>query len=138
MLEIAGIDHLVLRTTKLEAMLGFYCDVLGCAVERKTSPETGLVQLRAGNALIDLVTVDSRLGRLGGGPPSASENNLDHFCLQLKPIEEAALRAHLTSHGIQVGEFAERYGAQGNGRSVYLKDPEGNVVELRSQIEATS
>ncbi|CAM2069277.1 VOC family protein [Sulfidibacter corallicola] len=138
MLEIAGIDHLVLRTTKLEAMLGFYCGVLGCAVERKTSPETGLVQLRAGNALIDLVAVDSRLGRLGGGPPSASENNLDHFCLQLKPIEEAALRAHLISHGIEVGEFAERYGAQGNGRSVYLKDPEGNVVELRSQIEAAS
>ena len=134
MFEIAGIDHIVLRTTKLNEMLDFYDGILGCKIERETSKETGLTQLRAGTALIDLVVVDSRLGRSGGGAPTLTENNMDHFCLQLMPISESAIRDHLLSHGIEVGEFDDRYGAQGYGNSVYIKDPEGNVVELRSQI----
>lgn len=134
MIEVAGIDHIVLRTSKLEAMLDFYSGILGCKVERETPPETGLTQLRAGNALIDLVTVESRLGKLGGKAPTKTENNLDHFCLQLKPISNETIKTHLETHGIKVGEFAERYGAQGLGNSIYIKDPEGNTVELRSQV----
>ena len=133
MLEVAGIDHIVLRTDKLELMLGFYRDVLGCEIERE-SAEIGLTQLRAGDALIDLVDVNSYLGRIGGGPPSELENNVDHFCLQLKSISEAQIRTYLTSKGVEVGEFGERYGAQGKGQSVYIKDPQGNTVELRSRI----
>ena len=135
MFEVAGIDHIVLRTTKLPAMLEFYTGILACEVERETSPKTGLTQLRAGNALIDLVVVDSLLGKLGGSAPGQTGNNLDHFCLQLKPISEEEMIAHLESNGVEVGEFDDRYGAQGFGRSVYVKDPEGNVVELRSQIK---
>ncbi len=134
MLEVAGIDHIVLRTTKLKDMLEFYCNVLGCTVERETTIEMGLTQLRAGSALIDLVTVDSDLGRMGGGAPTESENNLDHFCLQLKPISEIEIEKHLSEHGINEGSFHDRYGAQGVGKSIYIKDPEGNTVELRSQI----
>ena len=134
MIEIAGIDHIVLRTTKLKDMLEFYCNVLGCTVERETTVETGLTQLRAGSALIDLVNVDSDLGRMGGGPPTESENNLDHFCLQLKPISDIEIEKHLSEHGINEGSFHDRYGAQGFGKSIYIKDPEGNTVELRSQI----
>ncbi len=136
MIEIAAIDHLVLRTTRLKEMLDFYCNVLGCVVERETSVEMGLTQLRAGNALIDLVVVDSRLGRMGGGPPAKSENNLDHFCVQLKLVSEAEIKKHLSSHGIDTGNFQERYGAQGFGKSIYIKDPEGNTVELRSQLSS--
>lgn len=132
MLEVAGIDHIVLRTNQLDAMLEFYDGVLGCKIERQTSSELGLTQLRAGNALIDLVTVDSVLGRKGGGAPSRTENNVDHFCLQLKTISAEEIKIHLESHNIKVGEFGERYGAQGLGQSVYIEDPEGNVVELRS------
>ena len=134
MFEVAGVDHIVLRTTKLQAMLEFYSGILGCKVERETSPETGLTQLRAGNALIDLVVVDSLLGKLGGPAPSQTGNNLDHFCLQLKSISEEEIIAHLESNGVEAGKFDDRYGAQGFGKSVYVKDPEGNVVELRSQI----
>jgi catechol 2,3-dioxygenase-like lactoylglutathione lyase family enzyme len=134
MLKIAGIDHLVLRTTRMQEMLHFYCEVLGCTVERQTDADTGLTQLRAGSALIDLVAVDSRLGRMGGGAPAASENNLDHFCLQLKGVTEEQIREHLRRHGIGAGEFAERYGAQGFGPSLYIRDPEGNTVELKPQI----
>jgi len=135
MIEIAAIDHIVLRTEKIEAMLDFYCNVLGCTIERETSAETGLVQLRAGNALIDMVTVESNLGRMGGGAPTATENNMDHFCLQLKPISERDIEKHLSEHGIDGGGFQDRYGAQGVGKSIYIEDPEGNTVELRSQID---
>ncbi len=135
MFEVAGIDHIVLRTTKLQAMLEFYTGILGCNVERETSPETGLTQLRAGNTLIDLLVVDSRLGKLGGAAPTPSGNNLDHFCLQLKPILEEDIKAYLESNGVEVGEFDDRYGAQGFGKSVYIRDPEGNVLELKSQLQ---
>jgi catechol 2,3-dioxygenase-like lactoylglutathione lyase family enzyme len=133
-ITIAGIDHIVLRTSRLQAMLEFYCGALGCVLERETRPELGLVQLRAGDALIDLVTVDGELGRQGGGPPGDTENNMDHFCLQLEPVGEQAICEHLKAHAIAVGEFAERYGAQGFGRSLYISDPEGNTVELRERM----
>jgi glyoxylase I family protein len=134
MLKIAGIDHIVLRTTTLTEMIHFYCEVLGCKIERETPTETGLIQLRAGNALIDLVTVDGRLGNMGGGAPTITENNVDHFCLQLESISESQIKSHLIANGIECGEFDDRYGAQGFGNSIYIKDPQGNTVELRSQV----
>ncbi|AOE50332.1 VOC family protein [Kangiella sediminilitoris] len=133
MFKVTGIDHIVLRTSKLEQMLHFYRGILGCEIERETPANTGLIQLRAGSALIDIVTVDSKLGRMGGGPPTNKDNNLDHFCLQLKSISEEAIKQHLESHGIEAGSFSERYGAQGFGQSIYIQDPEGNTVELRSE-----
>lgn len=134
MIEIAGLDHIVLRTSRMEEMLHFYGTVLGCPVERELPQEIGLVQLRAGAALIDLVAIDSKLGRIGGGPPTANENNMDHFCLQINTQPEKAISDYLTSHGIKVGAFQSRYGAQGFGNSVYLSDPEGNTVELRNRL----
>jgi catechol-2,3-dioxygenase len=134
MFEVMAIDHIVLRTGKLKEMLYFYTDVLGCKIEREISSEFGLTQVRAGNALIDLVDVESELGRKGGGAPTATENNLDHFCLQLKSMSNEDILRHLESFDIEVGEFSNRYGAQGYGQSIYINDPEGNVVELRSQI----
>jgi catechol 2,3-dioxygenase-like lactoylglutathione lyase family enzyme len=129
-IEIRGLDHVVLRVADLERSLRFYCGVLGCAEERRVEA-LGLVQLRAGSALIDLVPVDSPLGRLGGPAPGASGRNLDHFALQLARFDEAGLRAHLAAHGVEPGEVAERYGALGVGPSMYVRDPDGNVVELK-------
>jgi glyoxylase I family protein len=134
MIEIAGLDHIVLRTSHMDEMLHFYGTVLGCPIERELSPEFGLVQLRAGTALIDLVAVDSELGRVGGGPPTQGDNNMDHFCLQVNALPEEDISRHLASHGIEAGPFERRYGAQGYGHSVYLRDPEGNTVELRNRI----
>ena len=133
MFKVAGIDHIVLRTSNKQALLNFYEGVLGCEIERDTPAEVGLTQLRAGTALIDIVAVDSKLGALGGPAPGPNGNNLDHFCLQLEPVLEEDIRSHLTSHGVSVGEFASRYGAEGQGRSIYIEDPDGNVVELRSK-----
>jgi len=128
------LDHIVLRTENLSGMVRFYTEVLGCRIERETRPELGLTQLRAGDSLIDIVTVDSELGRMGGGPPSATENNLDHFCLQIESIEEQDLREWLSRHGIQTAHFETRYGAQGFGPSLYIRDPDGNTVELRPEM----
>ena len=134
MIKIIGIDHIVLRTENLNTMLMFYTDVLGCSIERETAPDMGLTQLRAGSALIDLVLVDSKLGKTGGGPPTQKENNLDHFCLQIKSLTELELKTHLESFGMETGEFVTRYGAQGLGKSLYIKDPDGNTVELKNQL----
>jgi len=131
MLTIQALDHVVMRTTRLTEMLAFYRDFLGCPLERELDPEVGLVQLRAGTGLIDLVPVDSELGRLGGGPPKQDGRNVDHVCLRIDAIDEQALLQHLDEAGIEHSEFAERYGAEGFGRSVYINDPEGNVVELK-------
>lgn len=130
MIKIAGIDHVVIRTKNLEAMLAFYGGVLGCPVEKRQDA-IGLVQLRAGTSLIDLVPVDGVLGALGGEPPGASGLNMDHFCLRVENFDLAAVKAHLSTHGVTLGEEGLRYGAGGEGMSLYLKDPDGNGVELR-------
>ena len=130
MIAIRGIDHIVLRVVDLDRMLRFYVDVLGCAIEKRQDA-IGLVQLRAGASLIDLVPVDGQLGRAGGAPPGREGRNLDHFCLRVEPFDEAAIRAQLARHGVAAGETASRYGAEGEGPSIYLEDPEGNTVELK-------
>ena len=127
---IAQIDHVVLRVRDLAAMQAFYCEVLGCSEERRQD-EIGLVQLRAGRSLIDLVDVEGRLGRMGGAPPGAEGRNMDHLCLRVEPFDRDALLAHLAAYRVRVGEFGARYGAEGEGPSQYVYDPEGNVVELK-------
>lgn len=129
-IALREIDHLVLRVVDLEAMLGFYCGVLGCTVERRQE-EIGLIQLRAGRSLLDLVPVDGKLGRAGGAAPCREGRNLDHFCFRVDPFDEAAIRSHLVAHGVEAGPTEQRFGAEGRGASIYVTDPEGNVVELK-------
>lgn len=129
-IAIRAIDHVVIRANDLEGMIGFYRDVLGCREERRRG-ELGLVQLRAGNSLIDLVDVTGPVGRDGGGTPDPDAPNMDHFCVQVEPWDPGAITAHLQAHGIEAGEVVTRYGALGNGPSIYIDDPEGNAVELK-------
>jgi catechol 2,3-dioxygenase-like lactoylglutathione lyase family enzyme len=126
-IKIRHIDHLVLRVIDLSKMLDFYTQVLGCQVERKRD-DLGLVQLRAGAAMLDLVPVDGKLGKAGGAAPGVEGRNLDHFCFRLDPFDEDAIRAHLAIHGIEAGPTESRYGAEGEGASIYIQDPEGNTV----------
>lgn len=128
--QLQQIDHVVLRVKDVAAMQAFYCDVLGCTVERRQDG-IGLLQLRAGTSLIDLVPVDGKLGRMGGAAPGVEGRNLDHLCLSVVPFELDAIRARLQAHGVRIGESGSRYGAEGEGPSQYLSDPEGNVVELK-------
>lgn len=128
--RLLHLDHVVLRVRDRDAVQRFYCDVLGCTVE-KVQEDLGLWQLRAGGSLIDLVPIDGKLGREGGAAPGRGGRNLDHLCLRVEPFDADAIRAHLRSHGVQAGEPASRYGADGQGPSIYVTDPEGNVVELK-------
>ena len=130
MIHIREIDHIVLRVLDLDRMLQFYCGVLGCTVERRQD-DIGLVQLRAGRSLLDLVPVDGQSGRQGGAPPGAGGRNVDHFCLRVEPFDEAGIRHDLASAGMFAGPVEMRYGAEGAGPSMYLNDPEGNTVELK-------
>ena len=137
-IDIRGLDHVVIRVSNLERSLAFYRDALGCTEERRIE-ELGLIQLRAGASLIDLVPVQSPLGRAGGAaPPGAAEGgrNMDHFALEIASFDEADIRRHLERHGIESGDVGTRYGAQGSGPSMYLRDPDGNTVELKGPAGA--
>jgi glyoxylase I family protein len=129
-IRIRELDHLVLRVIDLEEMLRFYCGALGCTIERRQDA-IGLVQLRAGRSLLDLVPISGKLGSAGGAAPAAEGRNVDHFCFRVEPFDEAAIRSHLQACGIVAGPVESRYGAEGEGPSIYVTDPEGNVVELK-------
>ncbi|HVN01852.1 MAG TPA: VOC family protein [Caulobacteraceae bacterium] len=129
-LKVRGLDHIVLRVKDPGAMERFYVDVLGLTVERRQD-QIGLIQLRAGAQLIDLVDVNGMLGRQGGAAAAREGRNLDHVCLNVDDFDLAAIVAHLEAHGVAVGESGRRYGAGGFGVSVYLTDPEGNGLELK-------
>jgi catechol 2,3-dioxygenase-like lactoylglutathione lyase family enzyme len=133
MFQPRDIDHLVLRVIDLERMIRFYCDILNCTLHWRR-PDLGLVHLRAGNAMIDLVPVDGPLGKKGGAAPGAEARNVDHFCLRVHPFDAESIVSELKARGIEIGEIGTRFGAQGEGPSVYVRDPEGNVVELKGEI----
>lgn len=126
---LEGIDHVVLLVDGMERARAFYCDVIGCTVDREL-PEYGMLQLRAGGALIDLVDTGSEAGAWAR-PEVAGGRNMDHVCLATGPWEEAALRAHLAAHGVEIVEEGIRYGARGDGLSFYVRDPFGNTLELK-------
>jgi glyoxylase I family protein len=130
MIRISAIDHVVLRVKDIERMRRFYCDVLG-AEHVAYRKELGMSHLRVGTSMIDLVEVDGKLGKPGGAAPGSGGRNMDHLCLRVEPFDQGAIVAHLKKHNVEVGDIKNRYGAEGNGVSIYLTDPEGNAVELK-------
>ncbi|WP_199610999.1 VOC family protein [Flocculibacter collagenilyticus] len=129
--QLVALDHLVLRTANPQQLIRFYCDVLCATVERDHQATSGLTQLRAGSALIDIVGVNSKLGKIGGEAPGDTGNNLDHFCLTISGTNIDALTQYLKTQQVDVGEIGRRYGAFGYSDSIYIKDPDGNSVELK-------
>lgn len=130
-----SLDHVVLRVRDVTRSTAFYCDVLGARVE-KVQEAIGLHQLRAGTSLIDLVDLEGTLGRKGGAAPGAEARNMDHLCLRIDPFDEAAIRSHLQACGVTPGDVVSRYGAEGQGPSMYITDPDGNSVELKGPPHA--
>ena len=122
---VLGLDHVVLRVADLARAVAFYERVLGLHVER-TLEKPKLVQLRAGDSLIDLVPAAQ-----GNPPGSGTGRNMDHFAVRIRNFDASALAAHLKRHGVDPGEVHERYGAEGYGSSIYIEDPDGNTVELK-------
>jgi catechol 2,3-dioxygenase-like lactoylglutathione lyase family enzyme len=137
MLTIRGIDHVVLRVRDIERMRKFYCDVLG-ATHVAYRPKFGMSHLRIGAAMIDLVEVDGPLGKPGGAPAGKEGRNMDHLCLKVEPFDQDAIVNHLQKNGVKVGDIRDRFGAEGNGVSIYLNDPEGNTVELKGPSDGSA
>jgi catechol 2,3-dioxygenase-like lactoylglutathione lyase family enzyme len=129
------IDHVVLRIRDLEASLHFYREVLGCSLD-KVQDKIGLWQVRAGSSLIDLIPLDGVLGKIGGAGPQREGRNVDHFALQIAPFDNTAIRAHLAAHNVTITDSGQRYGAEGDGPSIYILDPDGNSVELKGPPSA--
>ena len=132
--RLEGLDHVVLLVRDMDEARRFYCDVVGCSVDREL-PQYGMLQLRAGRSLIDLVDIGSNEG-VWAMPPVEGGRNMDHVCLATDGFEVDALREHLAGHGIDVAEEGIRYGATGEGYSVYFHDPFGNQIELKSPVGA--
>lgn len=124
------IDHVVLRVRDMERAVDFYQRVLGCTLERRKDA-LGMVQMRAGRSLIDLIAIDGKLGQAGGAGPGREGRNMDHLCLAIENFDLVSVRAHLERHSVEVGAVGERDGASGFSTSVYLTDPDGNGLELR-------
>ena len=127
-LRVKGLDHVVLRVADMDRAIAFYEQVLGLHVERRLET-IGLVQLRAGTAMIDLVP---------GAPGEDRGRNMDHFAIRIAEMDVPALTAHLKRHGIDPGEVRRRYGAEGYGSSIYITDPDGNTVELKGPPETAA
>jgi catechol 2,3-dioxygenase-like lactoylglutathione lyase family enzyme len=130
-LAVERIDHLVLRVADLERAIAFYTRALGFTVARRRD-DLGLVHLRAGASMVDLVSLDGSLGKRGGRGPELEGRNVDHFCLRVEPFDEAAIVAHLNACGLPLPEKATvNFGAEGDGPSLYIQDPDGNTIELK-------
>lgn len=118
--RVERIDHVVLRVRDLAGMVRFYEQALGFREERRLE-RLNLVQMRAGASMLDLIATDAP----AGAP------NMDHLCFRVEPFDRDAIVMRLAPFGISVGETVDRYGAEGNGPSVYFHDPEGNQIELK-------
>jgi len=130
-MQAIAIDHVVLRVTDLERATRFYEEVVGLTVERRQD-EIGLVQMRIGPSLIDLVSVGGELGRMGGAAAGAKGRNMDHLCLRIADFDVDTVRRGLEAAGVPVGEQGLRYGATGEAVSIYARDPDGNGLEFRA------
>jgi glyoxylase I family protein len=128
-LKVAELDHVVLRCRDQNRAYDFYTRVLGLIEERRIE-QIGLIQLRAGRSMIDLVPA--------GEPRVEGGLNVDHVCLAVEARDLSEVAAYLRGQAVEVmGEPAMRYGAHGAGLSIYVRDPEGNVVELKQMPSAS-
>ncbi|HBN53894.1 MAG TPA: hypothetical protein DD456_07645 [Stenotrophomonas sp.] len=136
--SVQRIDHVVFRVRDLPRSIAFYQSVLGCEVVRQRE-HLGLVHLRAGASMIDLVGVDGALGARGGDAPGEGARNVDHLCLRVEPFDEAGIVAHLHRNGLApLGAAEVNFGAEGDGLSLYFADPDGNVIELKGPADAAA
>ncbi len=123
LVQVVGLDHLVLVTPDVGRALAFYTDLLGLQGVRVDEWKAGEVPFPS--VRVDPTTlIDLMHGERTG-------ENLHHFCLVIEPADLDAVAADprvVVASGPTDGLF----GAQGYARSLYVRDPDGNVIELRS------
>jgi catechol 2,3-dioxygenase-like lactoylglutathione lyase family enzyme len=129
-MRVVELDHIVLWSADVERSVAFYRDVLGCAVERYEEWREGGVFFPSVR-LSDSTLIDVFPGGVAD-VGQQTPRNLHHFCLAVECDDVAALAESLRARGVTVeGEPSERWGARGDGTSIYVHDPDGNVIELK-------
>ena len=131
-IHIKKLDHIVLLVSNISKSIHFYRDILGCPEARVSK---GLFQYQAGDSMIDLVATKHKLNTHNNTPSSEFDRNVDHFALTLSDFNKEAIINYLKNFGITIERSGRRFGAQGYGPSVYIKDPDGNFVELKGPPE---
>lgn len=131
--RLEAIDHVVIRSFNKDNLIAFYINVIGCELTWDR-PEIGLTHLRAGDTMIDIVSINHASGEKFTSQDGGSCKNVDHLCLCISPFDFEALRTHLEAFGINVAPPEMRFGARGFAPSIYLTDPEGNGIELKSHV----
>lgn len=124
-MKAINVDHVVLEVADVDRAIAFYVDVLGLEPVRVQEFRTGAApfpSVRAGATLIDLFKSD----KPGPGP--------NHLCIEVDVTAEVMAQT-LRARGLDAGEPGLRYGAQGMGSSVYISDPDGHKVEVRTYRE---
>lgn len=120
-----GLDHVVLRVRDQAASERWYRDVLGCTLDH-CNERVSLVQLRFGDQLIDLFPAEA------GAAGPAGAVRMDHFCLSIACDDLAAVKRDLETRGVTIeGDIVDRRGSYGTGPSLYIRDPDGFMVELK-------
>lgn len=135
-ITVTGLDHLVLRVRDLDRSIGFYRDVLGLPIECLEEYRAGtrpFISARAGGQLIDLVPdpgYDPEAGMRSGG--------FMHLCVRVAGGLERDVLPRVRALGVDVVEDAPmiRLGATGYGASIYVRDPDGYVVELKEETDS--
>jgi cytokinin dehydrogenase len=128
-MPVCALDHIVLNVEDVERSLAFYQHTLGLVAERVDAwrqHEVGFPSLRiSASTLIDLVEA----------PQAGSEgrSNLAHFCLVTDSVSLNEAMQALAAAGTQVENGpVVRSGARGNALSIYFRDPDQNLIELRT------
>ena len=120
--HVAGLDHIVLNVADVERALAFYCDELGLEGLRVDEWRRGEVLFPS--ARVDATTLIDFLGIERTG------ENAKHFALVVEGTDLAAVAS--SGRFVVVDGPDQRFGARGNGTALYVRDPDGNTVELRS------
>lgn len=126
---LAGFDHVVFLVDDLAKAMDFYIGVIGCE-KGYSYPAGGMEQLWCGHALIVLLDT-THPGAANAVPPVGGGRNVDHLCIATGPFRPDALRAHFEMHGVPIVEEAFHGGARGEGHAFFVRDPFGNLLELK-------
>ena len=130
LVKIMEMDHIVLSVKDIEVSLRFYTEMLGLKAERIEQWRAGEVRFPSArlnnDTIIDFFATDQQPIGKGGA------RNQDHFCMVIEPTDMDGLKSKFESLGVEIQTGpAKRWGSRGDGISLYLYDPDDNVVELR-------
>ncbi len=130
LVKITELDHIVLRNKDVEESLRFYTEVLGLPAERVEKWRAG--EIRFPSARINADTIIDFFGADQEPIGKDGIKNQDHFCMVIEPTDMEELKAKFEAMGVEIQAGpGKRWGSHGDGISLYIYDPDNNVVELR-------